>query len=217
MSDLQTPNPYGDGPAADAIPQAAPWSKAAVVGFGASFCGCTIVGSLIGLILGIVGIVMTGGGTRRGRGLAIAAIPISLLTGVVGAYMGLGIYAYSRMAHIVGQIPAALNEADPAAAAAKLRKLASDDFKDQVSVSDLAAWVAGAREAHGKLVSMKPDQNDPGGPTKTGWLYLNYEGKFVNGDASVRIFFNAESVLSDASIVNLEIDGKAIRAIDDAP
>jgi len=199
------------------MPQAAPWSKAAVVGFGASFCGCTIIGSLIGLTLGVVGIVKTGNGKRRGRGLAIAAIPISLLTGVVGAYMGLGIYAYSRMADIVGKIPAALNEADPATAAAELRKLASDDFKEQVSVSDLATWVSGARKAHGKFVSMKPDQNDPGGPTKSGWLYLNYEGKFVDGDASVRIFFNAQSVLSDPSIVNLEIDGKAIRAIDDAP
>ena len=58
------------------------WSAAAVAGFVLSLVGCLIVTAPLGLILGIVGIVTTRGGRRRGMGLAIAAIPISLLTGV---------------------------------------------------------------------------------------------------------------------------------------
>ncbi len=210
-------NPYVDNPRTTGLPPVNPWSKAAVVGFGASFSGCTVVGALIGLVLGIVGILKTGDGTRRGRGLAIAAIPISLLTGLMGGYAAFGTYAYFKMSNIANKIPAAVNGGDVTTAANQIRELASAEFKEQVPVGDVERWVTSVRETHGKFVSMVPDPSDAAGPTQSGMVYLNYEGKFVSGDASVRIFFSAQSILGDPHIVNIEIDGKAIRVFDEAP
>ncbi len=90
MSTMPPPPPMDPhaepGPRDDNFAQIAvgppPWSKSAIIGFVSSLLICIpVVSSLVGIIAGIMGISSTSGGRRRGRGLAIAAIPISLLTG----------------------------------------------------------------------------------------------------------------------------------------
>ena len=64
-------------------PPGPPFSRLALSGFVCSLLGWTGMGAILGVIFGIAGILATAGGRLRGRGLAIAALPISLVTGAV--------------------------------------------------------------------------------------------------------------------------------------
>ena len=104
-----TPSPgdFAAPPIADHTrtgPEHSPWSVAAIAGLVLSLLGCSLIGAVLGLILGIVGITRTRGGRRRGMGLAIAAIPISLGTGLIGVFLGIGMVGLTRMAAEMEQL-----------------------------------------------------------------------------------------------------------------
>jgi len=60
------------------------WSALAITAFVLSFIGFLGFTAILAIIFGAVGIWVTRAGCRRGMGLAIAAIPIALVTGLFG-------------------------------------------------------------------------------------------------------------------------------------
>ena len=136
-------------------------STAALVGFVSSLVICIpLLTQLLGAILGIFGVVQTSGGRRRGRGLAIAAICISLLAAVVWVGVGFAGYTVITSANAILTDTKPLfssPEADLQMAASRLR---DEHFSarlklrvDEQAVQDFARQVI-AR--HGRLRGFRP-------------------------------------------------------------
>ncbi len=160
-----------------------PYSKAAITGFVLSLVGCTAVAAPFGLIFGIVGITKTGGNRLRGRGLAIAAIPISLVSGVAGVFFGLGMAVFASVAIFQVRLPEVLS-ADAAHvedAMAVLRDVATKDFNDAVSDEQLTAWLIAVGTKHGKLNGPVPP------PVSTAGNLITYTGQFASGSADISL------------------------------
>ena len=191
------------------------WSAAAVSGFILSFLGCTGIGAVFGLILGVIGIVVTRGGRRRGMGLAIAAIPISLITGLLALAFGFAIFAgLQMMARATDHLPAIIGGevTSQADAADLLLSLTTDQLRAEVGPEKAQAWLAQVAEKHGKLVEVEPSRD--GGQTPDGNPFLSFGGKFVNGRANINIVFDAASVWTGALIADIEVDGVSLRESD---
>ena len=219
MTQFSPPPPQVPGPAPvpthpDRPDQPRSWSASAIGGFVLSLIGCVGVTAVLGLILAIVGVARTSGGVRRGRGLAIAAIPISVLTGVFSVFLLLGLLlAQSFMAQL-NDVKAALSSADAASAAVALRGLCSDDFNATVSDDDLRRWVEEVRAKHGKLVNLGLSTSRPR-PVPGEPRSLVLEAKFVNGPAALKIKLARED-LTHQTIDDIEIDGSSPRNADGA-
>lgn len=201
--------------AANALPR---WSAAAIAAFILSLLGFLGVTAVLGLIFGIVGIITTSGGRRRGMGLAIAAIPISLVTGVLSVVLLSVVFFGTRAMTIPVTLKAALG-ADSAAVADSanaLREIGSTAFNVEVSKEALQAWITQINTKHGKLTSIAKDTQEMLSPTPDGAWCLNFKGKFVNGPASIRLIFKAEQFWS-LRIDDIEIDGSSPRASSGAP
>ena len=187
------------------------WSAAAIAGFVLSLLGCTGIGAVLGLILGIVGIVVTHGGRRRGLGLAIAAIPISLLTGVLSVLIGLSVAMFMAIAAVVEDLPALL-ELD-ASGIASLRELTTDDFNTEVTDEDFRIWLAQLSEKHGKLISISLETGPPTTTKRDGHPVISLPGKFVNGGANISIVLSPEG-LRRLRIDDIEVDGLSPRRLE---
>lgn len=193
------------------------WSAAAVSGFVLSLLGCTGIGAVLGLILGFVGIAATRGGRRRGMGLAIAAIPISLITGLVGALVGwLGFLGLRMVTDTPEQLLAIMGTrvASVSEGADALRDVSSDGFRAEVNAEAIEAWLTKVWGTHGRLTGSEPDKTNPGGTMPGGNPFLGLEGKFVNGPANITVVFDAGSVWSTPEIVDIEVDGVSPRDSD---
>ena len=167
----------------------APWSAAAITGFVLSLLGCLGITALLGLVLGIVGILRTRGGRRRGMGLAVAALPISVVTGLISAFAVLATVVAAGALAVATQLPAAFDLDSPEAATALsvIRANCSEGFNAAVTSEQLDTWIARVSAQHGKLIEVtgKPTRVPPGaGSNEWG---LAFEGKFVNGPASIHI------------------------------
>jgi len=196
------------------IPERPPWSAAAITGFVLSWLGCTIIGAVLGLILGIVGITRTTRGRRRGLGLAIAAIPISLLTAVLGVAMGFGFLMATQAAVLTAQLPTAFraDAAGMSESVEALRGLCSDDFNESVNAVQLEGWLVQVAEDHGRLVEIlsPPMGGSPPGPG--GESILDLPVKFVNGRANVRITISRQEISKfRIAIDDIEVDGSSPR------
>ncbi len=193
-----------------------PWSVAAIAGFVLSLLlGCTVVGALLGLLLGIVGITRTRGGQRRGRGLAIAAIPIALVTGVIGAFGGWATITAYRFAQQTEHLEAALAMAasDPAEAGDHLRVICSDDFNDNVGDEQLRGWLEGVVATHGRVVDIPLETMTGASPGPNDTTVLSLQGKFVNGQVSVAITLLQQGVLQLA-FDDIAVDGVSPRGFE---
>jgi hypothetical protein len=194
-----------------------PWSGAAVAGFVLSWLGCTIVGGVLGLILAIVALFDTGGGRRRGRGLAIAAIPISLLTGGLSVCLALILFNVFQVLHTYPDklMPVLGPQAgDVSVAAASLRALADDSFNRRVAGGKLEAWLGRVLEKHGTLVGHKVEISNPrwverkpsySSEDSNEWL-VTTTGKFVNGETNIKLTIDI-SDLFKPQLMDIEIDG----------
>ena len=187
-----------------------PWSVSSIVGFVLSLLGCS---APLGFILGIVGIVRTSGGRRRGRGLAIAAIPISLVTGVLAFLVSVGLVLMGALGVILAEIPTLLSGDAEASknAVFLLREAASDDFNASVSDEQLQAWLQQVAAKHGRLVTIGSPRPVPGsaGSNEIG---LDVEGKFVNGRTSILIRLRKQGWRY--AIEDLAVDGVSPRGPD---
>ena len=164
----------------------------------------------LGLILGIVGVVRTGGGQRRGRGLAIAAIPVSLLTGLLSIPAAVLLLLVLRLGAFVAELPAILdgNTSGIAVSASKLRPFCSDDFNAAVNAERLQTWLEQVAVKHGRLV--ETTKSPPvGSPGSAGRAKLSFEGKFVNGPANITITFGKQ--LLHGKLEDVEVDGLSPR------
>ena len=199
-------------PAAHA-PSAPPrWSAAAIGGFILSLLGFLGVTALLGLIFGIVGIITTSGGRRRGMGLAIAAIPISLVMGALSVLLLSVLLIGTRAMAIPVKLQAALgaDSASVADSAKALREIGSAAFNDEVSTEALQAWIMQVNAKHGKLTSASLDTDQMMSKARDGLMYLNVKGKFINGPAAIRLTFKETDVWS-LRIEDIEIGGSSPR------
>jgi hypothetical protein len=172
-----------------------------------SILGCTGIGAILGLILGIVGIAATRSGRRRGLGLAIAAIPISLVTGVIGVTVGIGSIAAIGMWSTMMKVPELLKLND--ASIAELREITTDDFDNAVDDETLRAWFDEVEAKHGKLVELVPN-SPPTTRQQDGRAVFSLPAKFVNGNADISLTFEVENFRT-IRIDNIEVDGVSPR------
>lgn len=206
-SDQQNYYPAGQCPSAPLR-----WSAAAIGGFILSLLGFLGVTAVLGLIFGIVGIITTSGGRRRGMGLAIAAIPISLMMGALSVLLLSILFIGTRAMAIPGELQAALgaDSASVADSANALREIGSAAFNDEVSTEALQAWIMQINAKHGKLTSASLDADQMMSKARDGSVYLNINGKFINGPAAIRLTFEETDVWS-LRIEDIEIGGSSPR------
>lgn len=190
--------------------QPPPWSAAAIAGFVLSLIGCTGITAPFGLIFGIIGTVTAREGRRRGRGLAIAAIPISLVTGIISVVIAASMIVVAAGMALVAQLPTVLDgrAAGVETAVSTLREAATDGFKDAVSDEALRLWLAQVAAKHGRLVEV-PTASPVQPPSTPGRQRLNLEGKFVNGRTNITITFALQGW--QFKLDDIEIDGASPR------
>lgn len=192
----------------------APWSAAAITSFVLSLLGCLGITALLGLVLGIVGILRTRGGRRRGKGLAVAALPISVVTGLIFVFAVLASVMVAGTLAVAKELPAAFDSDSPEAATALLvlRANCSEGFNAAVTSEQLDTWIARVNAQHGKLmeVGQKPTKVPPD-PGSNEWG-LAFEGKFVNGPASIHLSFIQDGLRP--KIVDLSVDGVSVRDVE---
>ncbi len=188
-------------------PESQSWSALAIAGFVLSLVGCLGITAILGLILGVAGIAKTRGGRRRGYGLAVAAIPISIVTGALclgGLYYAkkVGVVYMARINAVKDVVGSTPDEA--AAAFATFRKGCAEGFVVKASDELLTVWLASVREKHGSLVSI---DTTPMPLQGGGGLQIN--AKFVNGPAPI-VFRFSKASQTQMLIDYLEVDGLAL-------
>lgn len=191
------PSPHG--------PQ--PWSASAIAGFVLSLVGCLGVTALAGLILGVVGIVKTSNGRRQGRGLAIAALPISLATGAVFLFVVLmGV----RVNELIKRIPVVFTAdiSDQRTAVTLLRELGSTTFNNEFSAVRLQVWFDAVRTKHGRMVEMDYLST---GTSDAGQATLSFRAKFVKGPARIEAILQLEGL--HFCLDDIRVDGVSPRDV----
>ena len=180
--------------------------------------GCLGIPAILGLILGIVGIANTRRGARRGLGLAIAAIPISLATAVVSVVAGLTILFASKLMKVPDRVEQILKAEQMSAegVAAELRVLTSAEFNQSISSERLGEWIEEVRTKHGALKKLFVDTNRPFDASSAG-AEIHMFGRFVNGNVPVVIRFAPESGLNSIRIADIDIDGVSPRDTSASP
>jgi len=199
-----------------------PWSPVAVIALVFSLLGCAGITAVVGLILGVVGIVQTRGGRRRGMGLAVAAIPLSLATGSLSLMMAWGIYT-ARTVHqfsqTVKQSVARVGD-DPQAAVQALRSLGTADFQRAAADDRLLGWLRSVRERHGTLTGYERLKMEPERESDPPRLRADLTAKFVNGTANVRLSLRMEGLkvlLDDVAVDGVSLRGESVPTVRSAP
>jgi hypothetical protein len=193
-----------------------PWSALAITAFVLSLLGFLGFTAILGIILGIAGIIVTSGGRRRGMGLAIASIPISLVTGAFFAFIVFGIVFFARGVEFIKKIEPVFSASAGSMheAASALHDLGSKSFQDAVDADRLEAWLREIGKQHGKLTAVKPDQTNPIAESPSGEAVLNIDGKFVNGPATIRLTFTKGNIWTPR-IEDIEVSGSSPRGSPD--
>jgi hypothetical protein len=199
MTQFEPPQPPGMPPTEPAAASAPyvepPLSKAAVSGLVCSLIICIPVVPLVGLILGIIGIPATAAGKRRGRGLAIGAIIVAVVTtglqGLLSAGVVVTLMRYlSFQKEIAPPIRAALKASTPRVpeAAQEAYQVMSPRFQVKVSQEQFEQWLRTVIAKHGQLQEIQQPEDprefmvqEPYG------LTFNLTGRFVNGEATITI------------------------------
>lgn len=193
-----------------------PWSAAAIAAVVLSILGFLGFTAILGIIFGVVGIIVTSGGRRRGMGLAIASIPISLVTGAISAFIIISIVFFARGAEFIKKIEPVFSASAGSMheAATALHDLGSTSFQEAVDADRLEVWLREIGKEHGKLTAVKLDQTNPIAKNPSGEAVLNIDGKFVNGPATIRLTFTKENIWTPR-IDDIEVSGSSPRASPD--
>lgn len=198
--------PEGHGGGSDAR---RPWSLIAIVAFVASLLGFLGVTAIVGLLMGILGIVRTAGGQRRGLGLAIAAIPVSCITGLIFLGMGAVIFAGIALSK-AGEQAARILRADAAGALAVVQSVGSEELRAAINEQKMGQWLAAVRERHGTFSGLVPDSIDPQETDSDTIQTVNFGARFTKGQVPMGISF---SLQFDGwyRLEDLSIDGLSLR------
>jgi hypothetical protein len=189
--DAYSSEPAAPYPEAPYPPQPAPMSTAAVTGFISSLVFCIpLVTQLLGLILGIVGITKTSAGRARGRGLAIAAVVISLAASAVWLLVGATLVPIMlAMLSIAGDIRPLL-EADHAELPTIVNRLYEGSFserlKQRVSERDVVGYIERVHQTYGDLKGLG-SSSQLWQATSSESADLALTGRFTNGTVGVRV------------------------------
>jgi hypothetical protein len=187
------------------------WSALAITAFVFSLVGFLGFTAILGIILGIAGIVVTRGGRRRGVGLAIAAIPISLITGAVGAFIVVGIVSFVRMGEMTKQVETVLSGSeDSNKAIDSIYEHSTPTFQQEVSRETLSSWLGEVRRKHGNLINLDRTIKTGTVTSAGNRASFNLPGKFVNGTALVRLLFVQRGLIQPL-IDDLDVDGYSPR------
>lgn len=187
------------------------WSVTSIAGFVLSFLGCTLIGGLLGILLGIVGILDCRGGRRRGMGLAIAAIPISMLSGGFGIMMGASMYMfYNMMEAVPAKVQDVFRQGDIGERVREFRALSTGGFQSAVNEDQLASWFKTVEEKQGQLQDCQINPTQPVSPGPVGATVLNFNCNFVNGKAPVSITLLIEG-WNAFKIDDIEVDALSPR------
>ena len=187
---------------------ARPWSAAAIAGFVLSLLGCLGVTAILGFILGLVGVLRTRGGRQRGFALAVAAMPISLLTGVVSVFLLVSVVAAWQAVSTVTRVLAAEGvQSDEAIDS--FREFCSIGFQQDVSEEDLQAWLKEIRASHGKFVEIVGTTTFTQEAVQDE-VPINLRAKYVNGTINLTVKLAKES-LWRMRIDDIEINGSSPR------
>jgi hypothetical protein len=189
------------------------WSALAITAFVLSFLGFLGFTAILGILLGIAGIAVTRGGRRRGMGMAIAAIPISLVTGSFGAMLVYGGYTFWNMYQTSEKLVPILSASSDRSAdgAAAILALGSESFRTNVGREQLEQWLRDVNRKHGNLTKLERDlDTNPITANSAGHAVLSMRGKFTNGPALMRITFSSDTLLHP-SIDDIEVDGLSPR------
>lgn len=173
-----------------------PWSKSAITGFVSSLLICIpVVPSLVGLIAGVMGISSTSGGSRRGRGLAIAAIPISLLTGagwVIGfIVIAMFVRSSAEVIKTVERVFKARNLSD-ADLQEVIDSMMSDEAADSTSPAGIREWVERVVADKGSLAEVMVNVRFERVPGTSSIVFV-IPCRFVNGITDVRVVMAVSS------------------------
>lgn len=215
-TDYPAPEGYMAGPP--------PMSKAAVTGFVFSLLVCLPgIHGLLGVIFGTLGVVNTAGGRMRGRGLAIAAIPLSVIVGSMSSLGAYGMFVFGKFGMEMAMLGPKLEpvfvaaSADPGPAVARLRGLASDSFNRAYSDDDLKAWLGKIAKDYGAATKIMPASGQPA-PSTGQALTMSYPATFVNkNSARVNVAFDASGESFSAKLVGIDVDGMKPEASTPSP
>lgn len=205
------PGPHDAYGATSVLVEGGKWSPAAIIGFVLSLIGCTVVGAVLGLVFGVFGIVGCRGGRRKGMGLAIAAIPISVVTGVLGVVVGIAIWSLSGLLQSANQdLPIILGAEGSSleTSTARLKGYLSESARAAVSdTAILSDWLGAVRSEHGTMVSIRLSAQSGFRPDNAGNFLIYFDGQFINGQATILAVYDGDTIMSQPRILNLEVGG----------
>lgn len=192
------PNIYASPPGLPEhqVPQPPRTNAAAIIGFVASLIFCIpLLTQLVGLVLGIVGISLSGKGGRGGRGLGIAAVVISLVVGALWCLAALVTVPMIQSAIAVcKKVPPLMSatEADLPALVAEIREQAfSERLKLQVDDADVISWVHAVLGAHGPLEGFQRSEEIVDPNAQPGEVRIHLIGHFERGKQDIFITLGA--------------------------
>lgn len=205
------PGPIAGQPAPMMPARPKPYSGISIAAFVLSILGCLGISAVLGFILGIVGIVITRKGQKRGMGLAIAALPISLVMGAISVLLFVSILFVGQSAIMLKQLPIFLSAEGEITDAnlAEFRKICTADFNMNVSNEQMRAWVHKIVEEHGKFTEVN-DNFEGATPGANGKFSVSVQAKFVNGPAQVTLVI-VQDPFWEVNLDDIMIDGSSPR------
>lgn len=169
-------------------------------------------GGLLASILGIVGIFRTRKRRRRGRGVAITAIPLGLAGGCLQFLLGFlifGVQAMTAQGKVAVKVLTSPTSELTTRAEEWRNDLGTEKFQDDVTAEQLAGWLESVIETHGQLQSTKVNARDAFGSERGVTLY-KVTGQFVNDSAPIELVMRFEKGL-DPRLDDIRVDGSSPR------
>jgi hypothetical protein len=168
---------------------------------------------VVATILGIVGIFHTRKRRRRGRAVAIAAIPMGLVFGMLQGIAGVAIFQIVSVTKFSDQAVQVLRspQAEVTTQAESWHaEFTAKRFQVSVPPDQLAGWLNAILAEHGQLQSAALSKKAPIG-SERGSMVCNLIGQFVNGSAPIELVVGFDEPLKP-KIDDIRVDGSSPRA-----
>lgn len=167
---------------------------------------------LLASLLGVIGIFRTRHRSRRGRMVAIAAIPLGLLGGflqVVFGFMSFGFLGVKMEGDRAVQLLRTPAASIAEQAASWRSEHGSKRFQANVTEEAMAGWLADVVAKHGQMQSTSVSRNDMFRQDRGAMVY-RLNGQFVNDTAPVEMIIGFESNMQPR-VDDIRVDGSSPR------
>lgn len=174
----------------------APMSGMAVAGFVSSVTVCCpVLSPLLGMIFSLVGLVQTRGGLRRGRGLAIAGLIISLLVSLpLNCYVAFWGANFARDQVRISSAIKGVDAKNLETLAGPIYELGSPSFKSKITRASLTSWLQARFSSLGGLQSIAMNQQTPMVPDASGSARFTLE--FVASCSAKAVPFRLKAAIN---------------------